>query len=140
MCARSFGPHFGCEPELLHREHVADRPQHLYQVGSMGGAAGMGLGLALATPRPVVVLDGDGLSTEEMQAFSCWTNLSETTFLLPPTTPEADYRVRIFTPRSEPMPNLRLGTRPERGARRGPGRGPGVRSLMPVRTRRRAAS
>jgi phosphonopyruvate decarboxylase len=37
-----------------------DREQHLYQVGSMGGAAGMGLGLALTTPRPVVVLDGDG--------------------------------------------------------------------------------
>jgi phosphonopyruvate decarboxylase len=37
-----------------------DREQHLYQVGSMGGAAGMGLGLALSTPRPVVVLDGDG--------------------------------------------------------------------------------
>jgi PhzF family phenazine biosynthesis protein len=49
-----------------------------------------------------VVLDGAGLSTEEMQQFSRWTNLSETTFLLPPT-PEAaaqgaDYQVRIFTP------------------------------------------
>ena len=39
---------------------VADRPQHLYQVGSMGCAAGMGLGVALNTDRPVVVLDGDG--------------------------------------------------------------------------------
>jgi phosphonopyruvate decarboxylase len=37
-----------------------DREQHLYQVGSMGGALGMGLGLALNTVRPVVVLDGDG--------------------------------------------------------------------------------
>lgn len=37
-----------------------DREQHLYQVGSMGGALGMGLGLALNTSRPVVVLDGDG--------------------------------------------------------------------------------
>ena len=44
-----------------------------------------------------VVVDGEGLSTEEMQRFSRWTNLSETTFLLPPTSPEADYRVRIFT-------------------------------------------
>jgi PhzF family phenazine biosynthesis protein len=44
-----------------------------------------------------VVLNAEGLSTEEMQDFSRWTNLSETTFLLPPTTPEADYRVRIFT-------------------------------------------
>jgi phosphonopyruvate decarboxylase len=39
---------------------LADRKQHLYQVGSMGGASGMGLGLALNTARPVVVLDGDG--------------------------------------------------------------------------------
>jgi phosphonopyruvate decarboxylase len=39
---------------------LADRPQHLYQVGSMGGASAMGLGVALHTPRPVVVLDGDG--------------------------------------------------------------------------------
>ena len=37
-----------------------------------------------------VVLDGDGLSTEEMQRFSRWTNLSETTFVQPPTSPEAD--------------------------------------------------
>jgi len=44
-----------------------------------------------------VVLDGEGLSTEEMQRFSRWTNLSETTFILPPALPEADYRVRIFT-------------------------------------------
>lgn len=44
-----------------------------------------------------VVLDAEGLSTDEMQQFSRWTNLSETTFLLPPTSPEADYRVRIFT-------------------------------------------
>lgn len=52
-----------------------------------------------------VVLDGDGLSTEEMQHFTNWTNLSEATFLLPPT-PEgaragADYRVRIFCPGRE---------------------------------------
>lgn len=44
-----------------------------------------------------VVLDGDGLTTEEMQSFTRWMNLSETTFLLPVTTSEADYRVRIFT-------------------------------------------
>lgn len=44
-----------------------------------------------------VVLDGTGLSTEEMQDFTRWANFSETTFLLPPTTPDADYKVRIFT-------------------------------------------
>ena len=52
-----------------------------------------------------VVLDGTDLSTEDMQSFARWTNLSETTFVLPPS-PEAaargaDYRVRIFTPGSE---------------------------------------
>ena len=44
-----------------------------------------------------VVIDGDGLSEEQMLRFANWTNLSETTFVLPPTAPGADYRVRIFT-------------------------------------------
>jgi PhzF family phenazine biosynthesis protein len=48
-----------------------------------------------------VVLDGSDLSDEEMQHFAAWTNLSETTFLLPPTRDNADYRVRIFTPGGE---------------------------------------
>ena len=48
-----------------------------------------------------VVLDGDGLSETYMQALAHWTNLSETTFLLPPTQAGADYRLRIFTPRGE---------------------------------------
>lgn len=48
-----------------------------------------------------VVLDTEGLSGEAMQAIARWTNLSETAFLLPPNTPAADYRLRIFTPRSE---------------------------------------
>jgi len=48
-----------------------------------------------------VVLDGTGLSDEQMQRFARWTNLSETTFLLPPTQAGADYRVRIFTPGAE---------------------------------------
>jgi PhzF family phenazine biosynthesis protein len=48
-----------------------------------------------------VVLDGTDLSDEEMQRFAHWTNLSETTFVLPPSAPEADYRVRIFTPTTE---------------------------------------
>lgn len=46
-----------------------------------------------------VVLGADGLSDEQMAAFARWTNLSETTFLLKPTDPRADYRVRIFTTR-----------------------------------------
>ncbi len=48
-----------------------------------------------------VVLGADSLSTEQMQAFANWTNLSETTFLLKTTQAEADYRVRIFTPARE---------------------------------------
>jgi PhzF family phenazine biosynthesis protein len=45
-----------------------------------------------------VVLGAEGLEEEEMQRFARWTNLAETTFVLPPARPEADYRVRIFTP------------------------------------------
>ncbi|MEO8529648.1 MAG: PhzF family phenazine biosynthesis protein [Deltaproteobacteria bacterium] len=48
-----------------------------------------------------VVVDADGLSDDNMQNFAAWTNLAETTFLLPPTDPAADYRVRIFTPGRE---------------------------------------
>ena len=48
-----------------------------------------------------VVLDGAGLAVEDMQRIAAWTNLSETTFVLPPTSPAADYLLRIFTPRAE---------------------------------------
>lgn len=48
-----------------------------------------------------VVFDADDLTSKQMQAIARWTNLSETTFLLSPTTPAADYRLRIFTPRGE---------------------------------------
>ncbi|MEY4907864.1 MAG: hypothetical protein RL260_1582 [Pseudomonadota bacterium] len=48
-----------------------------------------------------VVIDAEGLSDAQMAAYARWTNLSETTFLLPPTDPAADYRVRIFTPGGE---------------------------------------
>jgi PhzF family phenazine biosynthesis protein len=52
-----------------------------------------------ALGNPVaVVLDAAGLSTQEMQRFARWMNLSETTFVLPPDTAGADYQVRIFTP------------------------------------------
>ncbi len=48
-----------------------------------------------------VVLDGQDLSTAQMQAFANWTNFSETTFVLPPSDSAADYQVRIFTPTME---------------------------------------
>lgn len=48
-----------------------------------------------------VVMDGAGLETAQMQRFTDWTNLSEATFVLPPTHPEADYRLRIFCPGQE---------------------------------------
>jgi PhzF family phenazine biosynthesis protein len=52
--------------------------------------------------NPLAVVHGaDALSDAQMQAFAHWTNLSETTFLLQPTDPAADYRVRIFTPNEE---------------------------------------
>ena len=51
------------------------------------------------TGNPVAVVhDAVGLDDEQMAAFARWTNLSETTFLLPPTDQAADYRLRIFTP------------------------------------------
>lgn len=59
------------------------------QVDVFGDAPFMG--------NPVAVIaEAEGLSDEQMRTISRWTNLSECTFLLPPTTPEADYRVRIF--------------------------------------------
>jgi PhzF family phenazine biosynthesis protein len=59
------------------------------------------------TSRPLhgnpvaVVLGADGLSTDAMQRFAAWTNLSETTFVLTPTIPQPAYRLRIFTPSHE---------------------------------------
>lgn len=47
------------------------------------------------------VIDGTGLTTEQMHGFTKWANLSESSFLLEPTVTEADYRVRIFTPGQE---------------------------------------
>ena len=52
--------------------------------------------------NPVAVVHGaDGLDEAQMRAVARWTNLSETTFVLTPTSPDADYRVRIFTPGRE---------------------------------------
>lgn len=56
---------------------------------------------ALAGNPLAVVIDADGMDDAAMQRFANWTNLSETTFLLPPAHPAADYRVRIFTTTTE---------------------------------------
>ena len=49
---------------------LADRAQHLYMVGAMGGASGVGLGVALNARRPVIVLDGDGAALMKLGAFA----------------------------------------------------------------------
>src|SRR2546423_832266 len=99
-----------------------------------------------------VVLDGEGLSSAEMQRFTNWMNLSETTFVLPPSADGAHYRVRIFTPVLE-LPfagHPTLGTCHARlaGGLRGPrvlpqgrqhGRGPGHRQPQRVAGRVAAA-
>jgi PhzF family phenazine biosynthesis protein len=56
---------------------------------------------ALSGNPVAVVHDADDWTEPQMQSFARWTNLSETTFLLAPTAPEADYRVRIYTPGGE---------------------------------------
>lgn len=48
-----------------------------------------------------VVLDGEGIAGRDMAQIAQWTNLSETTFVVPPASAEADYRLRIFTPGGE---------------------------------------
>jgi len=64
------------------------------QVDVFTATAGLGNPVA-------VVVDGEGLNEAQMARFAAWTNLSETTFVQPAKDPEADYRVRIFTPRKE---------------------------------------
>jgi PhzF family phenazine biosynthesis protein len=75
-----------------------------------------------------VILDAEGLGDAQMQAIARWTNLSETTFVLPARDPAADYRVRIFSPQTEfPFAGhptlgtahalLETGMRPKAGAR-----------------------
>ena len=66
------------------------RSRPFHQVDVFAGQAYRGNPLA-------VVLDAQDLDAATMQQFANWTNLSETTFLLPPQDPRADYRVRIFT-------------------------------------------
>ena len=48
-----------------------------------------------------VIVDAEGLSDEQFRLFAAWTNLAETTFILPPEDPVADYKLRIFTPTRE---------------------------------------
>lgn len=64
------------------------------QLDVFAEAAGRGNPLA-------VVLDAEDLDTATMQRIAAWTNVIETTFVLPPSTPEASYRLRIFTPTRE---------------------------------------
>jgi PhzF family phenazine biosynthesis protein len=70
------------------------RPRPFAQVDVFSAVPGGGNPVA-------VVLDADGWEDEELRRFARWTNLSETTFVLPPTQPGADYRVRILTPSAE---------------------------------------
>lgn len=70
------------------------RPRRFIQCDVFSTVPTKGNGLA-------VVVDGDGLTDEAMQSFAAWTNLAETTFLMTPDDPSADYRVKIFTPARE---------------------------------------
>lgn len=70
------------------------RPREFKQVDVFASAPFLGNPLA-------AVVDGTDLPAELMQRFARWTNLSETVFLLPPSSPDADYAVRIFTPFQE---------------------------------------
>jgi PhzF family phenazine biosynthesis protein len=70
------------------------RPRRFAQVDVFAAAPYRGNPVA-------VVLDAEGLDAEAMRRFANWTNLSETTFVLPPESPGADYGVRIFTPTTE---------------------------------------
>ena len=70
------------------------RPREFKQVDVFASAPFLGNPLA-------AVVEGTDLPAELMQRFARWTNLSETVFLLPPSSPDADYAVRIFTPFQE---------------------------------------
>ena len=75
-------------------DNASGRSRRFLQVDVFAPRAGTGNPLA-------VVLDVEGLDSAQMQAIAAWTNLAETTFVLPPTTAQAHYRVRIFTTRQE---------------------------------------
>lgn len=73
---------------------VSPRSRRFLQVDVFATRPGAGNPLA-------VIADGGDLDLAQMQAIAAWTNLAETTFVLPSTTPDADYRVRIFTTQKE---------------------------------------
>jgi PhzF family phenazine biosynthesis protein len=73
---------------------MPQRTRAFAQVDVFGAAPYLGNPVA-------VVLDGTGLDDRAMAGFARWTNLSETTFVLPPSSADADYRLRIFTPGGE---------------------------------------
>lgn len=73
---------------------VSPRTRRFIQVDVFAPRAGAGNPLA-------VVFDAGDLDLAQMQAIAAWTDLAETTFVLPPSTPDADYRVRIFTTQKE---------------------------------------
>ena len=84
----------GREPSILaFRSHPVRNRRYL-QLDVFADRPGAGNPLG-------VLLDAADLDAAQMQAFAAWTNLSETIFYLPPTSAQADYRVRIFTPRQE---------------------------------------
>jgi PhzF family phenazine biosynthesis protein len=80
-----------CVPSMVHNRRMTRR---FAQVDVFGESPFLGNPLA-------VVLDADGIDNGAMATIARWTNLSETTFVLPPTTDAADYRVRIWTPFGE---------------------------------------
>lgn len=75
-------------------------PKHLFSQVDVFSSQPM-LGNPVAVVHDAVGDDGKDLDTQVMQAVAVWTNLSETTFVLPPRDPAADYRLRIFTPGGE---------------------------------------
>ncbi len=78
---------------------VTARARRFLQIDVFSDRAGKGNPLAVILDADG--LDADGLDTAAMQQIATWTNLAETTFLLPPDAEGADYRVRIFTTRQE---------------------------------------
>jgi PhzF family phenazine biosynthesis protein len=89
MSASSPGTHHDASARLGATGYVGAMQRRFQQVDVFAATPYAGNPVA-------VVLDAEGLSTDDMARIGRWTNLSETTFVLPATTPDADYRVRIF--------------------------------------------